>query len=324
MPDTVFEFPPLVASIAASILDPACRIRKQSLLSFCFGAHDLTVTPDPGLYESPMNNYHTHTFRCGHASGDVDDYVVAAHAAGLTELGFSDHVPFPDGLWPESRMTMDEVVGYLAAIKAAAAVERSPAEGGMKILAGFECEWRPDMESYLRDLVPSLGLDYLVAGVHWVPFGGEWIPTTHITRPRELRAFTDYTVKTIRSGLFDFLAHPDIFCARWYAWNDEARACAKEILRTAEAEHLPLEINGYGLRKPYTDSAEGRRPQYPCLHFWELAADYDIDVLVNSDAHRAMDVAASLDEGRSIAELFGLRLIDRITPKVVQSLESRS
>jgi histidinol-phosphatase (PHP family) len=264
-----------------------------------------------------MNNYHTHTFRCGHASGDVCDYVVAARAAGLEELGFSDHLPFPDGLWAESRMDMNDVTSYLDAISKAASAERERDAGGIKIFSGFECEWRGDMEGYLQELVPSLGLDYLIAGVHWVPFAGEWLPTTHITRPRELRAFTDYTVKTIRSGLFAFLAHPDIFCARWYAWNDEATACAREILQTAEAVRLPLEINGYGLRKPYTDSAEGRRPQYPCRRFWELAADYDIEVIVNSDAHRAMDVAASLVEARSIAQLFGLRLIDRIETRAI-------
>jgi histidinol-phosphatase (PHP family) len=252
-----------------------------------------------------MNNYHTHTFRCGHASGDVADYVVAARAAGLCELGFSDHVPFPDGLWRESRMAMEEVEDYLQAVRTAAAGQDST-EGGIKILAGFECEWRADME------------DYLAAGVHWVPFGGEWLPTTHISRPRELRAFTDYTVKTIRSGLFAFLAHPDIFCARWYDWNEESRSCAREILLAAESEGLPLEINGYGLRKPYTESSEGRRPQYPCLRFWELAAEYDIEVLVNSDAHRAIDVAASLDEGRSIANLFGLKLIEKISTAAVQ------
>ena len=259
-----------------------------------------------------MNNYHTHTYRCGHASGDVFDYVASARQAGLTELGFSDHVPFPDGLWPESRMSMDDIDGYLDAIAAAAEAERQRSDGGMKILSGFECEWRENMDGYLRDLAFSRELDYLVAGVHWVPYAGEWIPTTHITRPRELHAFTDYTVKTIRSGLFAFMAHPDIFCARWYAWNDDAKTCAREIFSAAAAERLPLEINGYGLRKPYTEAAEGLRPQYPHLRFWELAADYDIDVVVNSDAHRAMDVAASLLEGRAIADHFGLRLIDRI------------
>ena len=41
-------------------------------------------------------NYHTHTYRCGHA-GDYPDeaYVQAAVQAGYKVLGMSDHTPWP-------------------------------------------------------------------------------------------------------------------------------------------------------------------------------------------------------------------------------------
>lgn len=66
-----------------------------------------------------MNNYHTHTYRCRHAKGDVADYVAAAAAGGLAELGFSDHCPYPDGRWQANRMDMADLPGYVAAINAA-------------------------------------------------------------------------------------------------------------------------------------------------------------------------------------------------------------
>ena len=37
-------------------------------------------------------NYHTHTYRCHHAKGEDEDFVLRAIDAGMTELGFSDHV----------------------------------------------------------------------------------------------------------------------------------------------------------------------------------------------------------------------------------------
>ena len=40
-------------------------------------------------------NYHTHTKRCGHASGEDEEYVLAAIKAGIKELGFSDHIFYP-------------------------------------------------------------------------------------------------------------------------------------------------------------------------------------------------------------------------------------
>ena len=38
-------------------------------------------------------NYHTHTYRCCHAEGDVRDYVEEAVNRGLSILGISVHRP---------------------------------------------------------------------------------------------------------------------------------------------------------------------------------------------------------------------------------------
>jgi len=39
-------------------------------------------------------NYHTHTWRCGHAEGTERDYAQQAEKAGIRILGFSDHTPY--------------------------------------------------------------------------------------------------------------------------------------------------------------------------------------------------------------------------------------
>ena len=40
-------------------------------------------------------NYHTHTYRCGHASTEEDEaYILAAIEAGFKQIGISDHGPF--------------------------------------------------------------------------------------------------------------------------------------------------------------------------------------------------------------------------------------
>ena len=41
-------------------------------------------------------NYHTHTYLCGHAVGDVKDYVNEAIRLGFKELGISDHAHTPE------------------------------------------------------------------------------------------------------------------------------------------------------------------------------------------------------------------------------------
>lgn len=36
---------------------------------------------------------HTHHFRCGHADGNIRDYIEAGIKAGLQAIGISDHTP---------------------------------------------------------------------------------------------------------------------------------------------------------------------------------------------------------------------------------------
>ena len=40
-------------------------------------------------------NYHTHTYRCGHANGNEEDMVKAAIKMGIEDLGMCCHVPLP-------------------------------------------------------------------------------------------------------------------------------------------------------------------------------------------------------------------------------------
>ena len=64
-----------------------------------------------------QRNYHTHTYRCQHATGDVIDYAKAAIDGGLTTLGMSDHAALPDNRWNNVRMSMPELDDYEEAIE---------------------------------------------------------------------------------------------------------------------------------------------------------------------------------------------------------------
>ena len=37
-------------------------------------------------------NYHTHTYRCHHASGTPEEYIQRAIAGGIKYMGFSEHI----------------------------------------------------------------------------------------------------------------------------------------------------------------------------------------------------------------------------------------
>ena len=66
-------------------------------------------------------NYHCHTKRCNHATGEDREYVEAAIQAGIKVLGFSDHAPydFPFGAYPSNhRMALNQITEYAESVRA--------------------------------------------------------------------------------------------------------------------------------------------------------------------------------------------------------------
>jgi histidinol-phosphatase (PHP family) len=83
-----------------------------------------------------MKEFHVHTFRCKHATGDVSDYARLAYEKGYETLGISDHTPLPEfPVSQEIRMSISELGAYVQAMETAQ--KDFP---GIKILKGMECE----------------------------------------------------------------------------------------------------------------------------------------------------------------------------------------
>ena len=64
------------------------------------------------------------------------------------------------------------------------------------------------------------------------------------------------------------------------------------------------------MRKEPVQTSKGPRAQYPWPPFWELASEYKIEVVCNSDAHRPQDALACLDETQLLADRFDLKIAD--------------
>ena len=86
-------------------------------------------------------NYHTHTWRCHHASGTEKEYVETAIKGGLKILGFSDHTPypFPEGVDTHAKMGMDELEGYVDTVLGL----REEYKDDIEIHLGLEVEYLP-------------------------------------------------------------------------------------------------------------------------------------------------------------------------------------
>ena len=82
------------------------------------------------------NNFHTHTSRCGHATGSDEEYVLEAIKAGIKKLGFSDHVPWPTCPQPGIRMNEDLLENYVKSIT----FLKNKYKDQIEIHLGFEAE----------------------------------------------------------------------------------------------------------------------------------------------------------------------------------------
>ena len=102
-------------------------------------------------------NYHTHTYRCGHAKGKDKDYVNAAIANGFKVLGFSDHVILKGYKQPGIRGNYSQLNNYIKSINRL----KKAYDGKIEIHLGFECEYFPSMMDYYKKLLKEKGINVI-------------------------------------------------------------------------------------------------------------------------------------------------------------------
>lgn len=223
-------------------------------------------------------NLHTHTVRCGHACGTDEEFVLAALENGFTKLGFSDHAPFP--YEPEfakrsPKMSLETFEEYITSI----CDLKEKYRGKIDILVGLECESVTRFFPFLAQVRQRL--DYLILGNHgdWTanePYGGE------LKTPKELEHYVDTAVQGLETGLFLYLAHPDLMLCSYHGMDDAAESLSRQLCREANRLHIPLEYNLYGTLKKVQPGTMG----YPNLPFWRIAAEENVRAVVGVDAHK--------------------------------------
>ena len=219
-------------------------------------------------------NYHTHTWRCNHAAGTEREYIECALAAGMHELGFSDHTPYPfaDGHQSSFRMTLQQTAGYFETLRA---LQQEYADR-IRIHIGFEAEYYPACFDSLLQYLRPFGCEYLILGQHFLANEdtGEYsgCPTSD---ERYLGRYVDQVIEGMQTGAFTYLAHPDLVC--WQGDADVYRRYARRLCQAARQLDIPLEINFLGLWE---------HRHYPREEFWQTAGEEGCRAVFGCDAHQ--------------------------------------
>lgn len=245
-------------------------------------------------------DYHMHTPLCGHATGHPREYAAAAVRQGLQEIGFSEHNPMPTK-FDDWRMDLADLPKYLAMVKEAQ--EEYPQ---LPIRLGLECDYLPGKEGWIRELAGKADFDYFIGSVHYIT------PDWDVDNPLKLARWKDQPVEEVwtryfqamtqaaSSGLFDFMAHPDLVKKFGHIPKGDLRRYYQETLQAIEAAGLAMEVSTAGLRKEVKEI-------YPSRIFLEEAFRKNIPILISSDSHAPSEVGYEFDRAIALVREVGYR-----------------
>jgi histidinol-phosphatase (PHP family) len=235
------------------------------------------------------------------ATENVERYLESAKAAGVDELGVSEHVyRFRQALsvwrhpfWEEQ--ARDDLDAYCAFV------------ASTPLRLGIEMDFVPGAEERIAALLADREFDYVVGSVHFVGdravdhegydiWEGDRDPEAVWAR------YFEQIAAAARSGLFDVIAHPDLVkvwgSARPEPDGDRRRYYEPAVTAMAESG-VAVEVSTAGLRKPVGE-------MYPAAGLGRMCVEAGIPFSLSSDAHVPEDVGYGYDQAVSTMRDWGV------------------
>jgi histidinol-phosphatase (PHP family) len=239
---------------------------------------------------------------------NAERYREAATAAGIAELGVSEHIyRFSAALelWRHpfwERFAADDLDEYCGFVR-----EQTD------LRLGIECDFIIGAEDRTANLLEARDFDYVVGSVHFIREGfvdmddyTVWDPKDPRRSPESVWSrYFETVAESARSGLFDIISHPDLV-KYWGAAHpgrrpqgDLRRYYEPAVEAFAEAG-IAVEISTAGLRKPVGEI-------YPAPAFLEMCLEAGVPLALSSDAHRPEDVGAGYEQALELLDSLGVR-----------------
>lgn len=250
-----------------------------------------------------MIDYHLHGNFCGHASGDLEEYVAAALGKGFREIGFSAHLPKVVDPDPYHAMLEENLPRYVDLVHSLQERYR----GRITIRLGIEADYFPGHEEETERLLAAYPFDYVLGSVHFL---GDWHFTSRVGLPRYetedpasvFPRYYELLGRMIRSGLFDIAAHADAITREYFRPRDPLSGEYRDISRLLDERGMAIEVSTAGLRR-------GAGSIYPNEEFLRICMENGIPVTLGSDAHSPEDVGRDYDRAFEILLRLGAREI---------------
>ena len=260
-----------------------------------------------------LSNYHTHTTRCNHAEGTEEEYIQTALRCGYKVLGFSDHTPWAysdPAFVSRIRMLPSQLEEYVSTLRGL----REKYADRLHLHIGLEAEYFPAYLGWLKEEMERLGIEYLILGCHYdttdevdakaARFGNS--SSTAVGR-----RYAEQVIAGLETGLYRYLAHPDLFLNRTTVFDTDAEAACREICAAAARLDIPLEYNMAGLT--LQDRPDGSLG-YTRDEFWRIAAEYPVQAIMGCDAHAPaeLDIVPLIEEKQAFLRRLGIPVLDTL------------
>lgn len=260
-----------------------------------------------------LTDYHVH-LRPDEHDGDpfedhftpenVERYLAAASAAGVDDLGISEHIyRFSQALelwhhpfWEE--FAADDLDAYCDFV----------ATSPLKL--GIECDFVPGAEDKTANLLERYPFDFVVGSVHFV--GDRAVDMEPFTvwdgehdADEIWQRYFETVAEAARSGLFDILAHPDLV----KVWGGDRpgpmrdpRFYYEPAIEAILDADVAVEISTAGLRKPVGEI-------YPAPDFAAELAEAGAVFALSSDAHYPDHIGFAYDQAIALMDASGISSI---------------
>jgi histidinol-phosphatase (PHP family) len=234
-----------------------------------------------------------------HTVDAVERYVEAASAAGVDEIGLTEHVYYfrqTEELWDvpyQRERCRFDLDAYADAVL----------EGkrrGLPVKLGLEVDYVGARQARLTELLAPYPWDFLLGSVHWIDGlaidqrPGMWDGRT---TEQVWSAYFAALAELARSGAVDVLAHPDLV----KIFGDRAEDADAHWSRAASAIReagVAVEISTAGLRRPVGEL-------YPAPEFLGACRERRVPITVASDAHAPPLVGQNFEAAIELARATG-------------------
>jgi len=262
------------------------------------------------LTSNALSDYHVHTKWCGHATGEVYEYVEAAIARGLSEIGLSEHLPMPIPGDDKINLTDEEMDIFIREVDQA----RERYRGDITVKLGGECDYFPDEEELIDSIIRRYPFDYVIGSLHYL---GDWgfdnERYMHVYDERCVmdiyREYFSTAVSAVRSGFFDIFGHIDVVKKFGHFPDEDYSHLHRELAQALSDQGMSFEINTAGKDKPVGEI-------YPSESLLCQLATLKVPATLGSDAHAPEQVGRYFDQAVRLLKKCGITGLARFDRRV--------